>query len=84
MDCAAFPMMCEYDENNEPYSFDDWERNAPIDGWLCRSDTDCEWLDSHLGCDDNEFEMSSVQVWHILEYNLSLYNCIKLWYDTGC
>ena len=62
IDCHAVPMMCG-DDYNEPYSFDAWDRNARKDGWVCRSDEDCEWLDPHLGCDDNEFEMRNVQVW---------------------
>ena len=62
IDSRAVPMMSG-DDYNEPYSFASWDRNARKDGWVCRSDEDCEWLDPHLGCDDNEFEMRNVQVW---------------------
>ena len=50
-----------YDYDN-PYTFDEWNRNAQIDGWVCRSDLDCEWIDPDLGCDDRQFELSSVLV----------------------
>ena len=62
IDSHAVRMMSG-DDYNEPYSFASWDRNARKDGWVCRSDEDCEWLDPHLGCDDNEFEMRNVQVW---------------------
>ena len=60
------PWTSIYDD--EPYPFDDWDRNAKIDGWVCRADEDCEWIDPHLGCDDNEFKMSSIQVYYLVWY----------------
>ena len=47
---------------DHPYTFDDWNRNAQLDGWVCRSDRDCEWIDPFLGCDDREFQLNRVQV----------------------
>ena len=57
----------DYDDNgqseyDESYSFEDWDRNARIDGWVCRADVDCEWIDPNLGCDDREFEIKDIQV----------------------
>lgn len=42
--------------------FDDWDRYAKKDGWVCRNDDDCTWIDSYLGCDDREFVLSAVKV----------------------
>ena len=47
---------------DHPYTFDNWNRNAQVDGWVCRSDRDCEWIDPFLGCDDREFQLNRVQV----------------------
>ena len=44
------------------YSFDDWNRNTHVDGWVCRNDVDCVWIDSNLGCDDREFDLNKIQV----------------------
>ena len=44
------------------YDFDDWDKDAQIDGWLCRTDQDCTWIDEHLGCDDREFFSSNIKV----------------------
>jgi len=42
------------------YDFDEWRGFSRIDGWLCRSDRDCEWMDRNLGCDDREFSINVV------------------------
>ena len=44
------------------YDFDEWRGFSKIDGWLCRSDRDCEWMDRNLGCDDREFSINVVNV----------------------
>lgn len=44
------------------YTFEDWNRNTYEDGWVCRNDLDCDWIDAQLGCDDREFDLDSVQV----------------------
>ena len=44
------------------YDFDDWDRNAQIDGWVCRNDADCTWIDENLGCDDRDFNLLDITV----------------------
>ena len=44
------------------YGFDDWYRSAGIDGWICRNDQDCNWIDDHLGCDDRLFSSTNLKV----------------------
>ena len=50
------------DYGNYLNSFQEWDRNAQIDGWVCRADVDCEWIDENLGCDDYEFNIKDIQV----------------------
>jgi len=33
------------------YGFNDWNRWRRADGFLCRNDRDCRWLDDNLECD---------------------------------
>ena len=35
--------------------FDEWNRNRQLDGFLCRTDADCAWVDSKLKCDKEGF-----------------------------
>jgi len=42
------------------FNFDDWDREARVDGWICRNDQDCNWIDDHLGCDDRGFSSSGL------------------------
>ena len=36
---------------NEPgYSFNNWKTCRESDGFLCKDDTDCKWLDSNMKC----------------------------------
>ena len=44
------------------YGFDDWYRSAGIDGWICRNDQDCNWIDDHLGCDDRLLSSTNLKV----------------------
>ena len=44
------------------YDFDDWNEGALIDGWVCRNDADCIWIDERLGCNDNGFELDQIKV----------------------
>ena len=44
------------------YDFDDWDRDAQLDGWACRNDQDCTWIDERLGCNDYGFESSTIRV----------------------
>ena len=47
---------------NVDYDFDDWDRDAQIDGWVCRKDEDCTWIDDNLGCDDRDFNLLEITV----------------------
>ena len=40
------------------FGFEQWRILANTDGWLCRKDRDCSWIDHNLGCDDREFKIS--------------------------
>jgi len=42
------------------YDFDEWDRYARIDGWVCRNDRDCTWMDPNLGCDDRKFAITLI------------------------
>ena len=44
------------------YDFDDWNKGALIDGWVCRNDADCTWIDERLGCNDYGFESNQIKV----------------------
>ena len=44
------------------FDFNDWDRHARIDGWVCRNDADCTWIDDNLGCDDRDFEIREINV----------------------
>jgi len=43
---------------DDDFDFDDWDREARVDGWICRNDQDCSWIDDHLACDDRDFSSS--------------------------
>ena len=40
------------------YDFDDWNDWREADGFLCRSDNDCEWIDDNLSCEDYELDFT--------------------------
>ena len=44
------------------YDYDEWDQYARIDGWVCRNDRDCSWLDPRLGCNDYEFNIDLINV----------------------
>ena len=44
------------------YEFDDWNRGALLDGWVCRNDSDCTWIDERLGCNDYGFDKNTIKV----------------------
>ena len=48
------------------FDFEDWDRDAQIDGWVCRNDADCTWIDDYLGCDDRDFNCLEIKVSAIL------------------
>ena len=49
------------------YNFEDWNKIAVIDGWVCRNEIDCLWIDDNLGCDARLLKNSEVKV----VYNVS-------------
>ena len=38
------------------YDFDDWNSWREVDGFMCRDNEDCRWVDSNLYCQDYELE----------------------------
>ena len=42
------------------YNLAQWRQFSDVDGWLCRNDKDCNWIDPHLGCDDRSFNIQRV------------------------
>jgi hypothetical protein len=38
------------------WGFNDWNRWREIDGFMCRDDNDCKWIDERLFCQDYEFD----------------------------
>ena len=54
------PDLWNYEGYDEPFVYTEWDRYARIDGWVCRSENDCTWIDRNLGCDDREFDMNSI------------------------
>ena len=48
--------------NKIDVDFDEWNEYALKDGWVCRNDLDCNWIDQHLGCDDREFQLVQIKV----------------------
>lgn len=51
--------------NNHPrgYGFNQWNRDREIDGFMCRSTNDCNWLDRQLYCQDYELDFSPSRAW---------------------
>lgn len=45
------------------YDFDDWNDWREADGFLCRSNDDCQWLDQNLNCEDYELDFSPARGW---------------------
>jgi len=42
------------------YNYNNWNSYARVDGWVCRDDRDCTWIDPYLGCDDREFSVNYI------------------------
>lgn len=38
------------------YGFNDWNRWREVDGFLCRTNDDCNWVDPRLYCQDYELK----------------------------
>jgi len=46
------------------YNFDTWNNWREADGFLCRTNDDCKWLDQNLNCEGAEFEFSPAAGWY--------------------
>ena len=44
--------------NSYGYKFNDWNDWREADGFLCRSNKDCKWIDDNLNCEDYELEFT--------------------------
>ena len=53
------PSIFNY--NGNQYDFNTWDRFARVDGWVCRNNGDCNWLDRHLQCQSNGFSMADIK-----------------------
>ena len=40
------------------YKYNDWNDWREADGFLCRSNKDCQWIDNNLNCEDYELEFT--------------------------
>ena len=47
-------------KRRKSYEFDDWNDWREADGFLCRNDNDCQWIDERLSCEDYELEFTPV------------------------
>ena len=62
---AFFQILPKYKSihyGGRDYDFDEWNNGALIDGWVCRNDSDCTWIDERLGCNDYGFESNKIEV----------------------
>ena len=77
--CIHFKIGKKFREGlkfgDSDFVFDDWDREARVDGWICRNDQDCNWIDDHLGCDDRGFSSTRLNVsylYFIIAFNMTL------------
>jgi len=45
------------------YEFNDWNSWREADGFLCRNNDDCRWVDQNLNCEDYELDFSPAAGW---------------------
>jgi len=45
------------------FDFDDWNDWREVDGFLCRNNTDCNWVDDKLYCQDYELKVTPSAAW---------------------
>ena len=45
------------------YDFNDWNDWREADGFLCRSNKDCQWIDEKLNCEDYELDFTPLAGW---------------------
>jgi len=46
------------------YNFQNWNDWREADGFLCRNNDDCKWLDGNLNCEDYELDFSPAAGWY--------------------
>merc|ERR1712172_339853 len=49
--------------NSYGYKFNDWNDWREADGFLCRSNKDCQWIDDNLNCEDYELDFTPLAGW---------------------
>ena len=47
--------------NGTPFTFNAWKQLANLDGWVCRSHKDCNWISHELYCDTQSFNVAEVK-----------------------
>ena len=47
--------------NGTPFTFQAWVRLANVDGWVCRSHADCNWISHELYCETELFDVTEVK-----------------------
>ena len=45
------------------YKFNEWNDWREADGFLCRSNKDCQWIDGKLNCEDYELDFTPLAGW---------------------
>lgn len=45
------------------WGFNDWNKWREIDGFMCRDDNDCKWIDQKLDCQDYELDFTPSALW---------------------
>lgn len=45
------------------YGFNDWNQWREVDGFLCRENNDCNWIDRQLYCQDYELDFQPSALW---------------------
>merc|ERR1711976_37693 len=70
-----------WDNGHSEYNFETWNKWRQADGFLCRNDTDCNWLDDYLECQKvGDFGWSINSDWFGGERPIGECGC-EAWYD---
>jgi len=70
-----------WDNTHSEYNFETWNKWRQADGFLCRNDTDCNWLDDYLECQKvGDFGWSINSDWFGGERPIGECGC-EAWYD---
>merc|ERR1719367_2553104 len=52
-----------YGYGGHRYGYNEWNRWREIDGFLCRRNEDCNWIDPRLYCQDYELKFTPTAAW---------------------